>query len=222
MKELNIKNGDSLEIFSESTGEAWEKLSMVLLDSGKKVMVQNESVVEIRWLSIHVKKPLREPRMSDKFNDFCKRINLEEEWKPRAYFLQVTGKVKEGYWWNVYGKPIWEQMSKLEGILRQNPSYNKPSLVIRNSMKNLGARNTPCLVYLTFFIRNGKLELGAHLDTNAIEYIQGNMYGLSELQKMVAEKLNLEICAYHHYCDSLFVSEKHLHHLKETMRRVQP
>ena len=191
---------------------------MILLDSGKKAVVQNESVVEICWLDIHVDKPLKEPRISGKFNDLCKRISLEEEWKPKAYLSQVTGKLKEGYWWNVYGKPIWEQMSKLEGILRQNPSYNKPSIVLRNSMKHLGARNTPCLVYLTFLMRNRKLELGAHFDTNAIEYIQGNMFGLSELQKIVAEKLNVEVGTYHHHCDSLFINEKHLHHLNENLR----
>lgn len=207
-----------MEIFSESTGEAWEKLSRVLLDSGRKVIVQKETVVETRWLGIHVDKPLKEPRISGRFNDFCGRLNLEEKWKPKAYLLQVTGNLKEGYWWNVYGKPIWEKMSKLEGILKQNPSYNKPSLVLRNSVKHLGARNTSCLVYLTFLIRKRKLELGAHFDTNAIKYIQGNMYGLSEIQKMMAEKLNLEVGTYHHYCDSLFIDEKHLHYLNETMR----
>lgn len=207
-----------MEIFSESTGKAWEKLGTVLLDSGKKIVVQNESAVEICWLDIHVDKPLKEPRISGKFKDFCKRINLEEEWKPKAYLSQVIGNLREGYWWNVYGKPIWEQLSKLEGILRQNPSYNKPSIVLRNSKKQLGARNTPCLVYLTFLIRNRKLELGAHFDTNAIEYIQGNMFGLSELQKIVAQKFNVEVGTYHHHCDSLFIDEKHLRHLNETLR----
>lgn len=83
------------------------------------------------------------------------------------------------------------------GILKQNPSYNKPSIVLRNSMKHLGARDTPCLVYLTFLIRNRKLELGVHFDTNAVEYIQGNMYGLPELQKMVARKLKIEVRSRH-------------------------
>ena len=206
---------------SESTGEAWEKLSMALLDYGGRTRVQNTPVVEIRWLGIHVNRPLKEPRISDKFNDFCKKIKLGEDEKPIAYFLRVTEKVREGYWWNVYGKPIWEQMSKLEGILKQNPSYNKPSIVLRDPMKHLGARNTPCLVYLTFLIRNGKLELGAHFDTNAIVYIQGNMFGLSELQKILAEKLDVKVGTYHHHCDSLFVSENHLNNLDETIKRAE-
>jgi len=207
-----------LDILSESTGEAWEKLSMTLLGSGERATVENEPVVEIRWLNIKVNRPLKEPRISDKFNDFCKKIKLGEDWKPMPYFLQVTGKRREGYWWNVYGKPLWEQMSKLERILKENPSYNKPSIVLRDSVKHLGARNTPCLVYLTFLIRNGKLELGVHFDTNAVEYIQGNMYGLSEVQKIVAEKSRLKVGTYHHYCDSLFAGEKRLLHLSEAMR----
>lgn len=211
-----------LEILSKSTGEAWEKLSMALLDSGDRTKVNDIRVAEIRWFGIHVNKPLKEPRISDKFNDFCKKINLGEKDKPRAYFLQVTGVVREGYWWNVYGKPIWEQMFKLEGTLKQNPSYNKPSIVLRDSVKHLGVHNTPCLVYLTFLIRNGKLELGVHFDTNAVEYIQGNMYGLSEVQKIVAKKSKLKVGTYHHYCDSLFVSEKHLRHLAEAMNLGEP
>lgn len=209
-----------MDILSESTGEAWEKLGMALLNSGERTMVNNTSVVEIRWLSIHVNRPLKEPRISAKFDDFCKRIKLEENSKPRAYFLQVTGNVREGYWWEVYGRPIWEQMPKMEKMLKQDPSYNKPSIVLRDSMKHLGAQDTPCLVYLTFLIRNGKLELGVHFDTNAIQYVQGNMYGLSELQKIIARTLKVEVGTYSHYCDSLFVNEKHLHSLVQTMKQI--
>lgn len=207
---------------SESTSDAWEKLSMALLDSGERTKVNNTPVVEVRWLSIHVNRPLKEPRISDKFDDFCKRIKLGENEKPRAYLLQVTGKVREGYWWNVYGKSIWEKVPKLEEILKQKPTYNKPSIILRDSIEHLGASNTPCLVYLTFLIRNGKLELGAHFDTNAIEYIQGNIYGLSELQKILARKLTLKVGTYHHYCDSLFVPENHLNHLAEAMSLNEP
>jgi len=60
--------------------------------------------------------------------------------------------------------------------------------------------------------------MGVHFDTNAAEYIQGNMYGLTEIQKIVAEKLMLKVGTYHHHCDSLFVREKHIHHLSEAMR----
>lgn len=127
---------------------------MTLLGSGERASVENQPVVEIRWLDIHVNSPLNEPRISDNFNYFCEKIRLREDWKPIPYSLQVTGKVREGYWWNVYGKPIWEQMSKLERILKEKPSYNKASIVLRDSIKHLGALNTPCLVYLTFLIRD--------------------------------------------------------------------
>ena len=161
-----------MDIISESIGEAWEKAGVSLFNFGKKAIIQDQPVIEIRWLGIHVKNPMKKPRVSKKFIRFCDAINLEEEYKPEAYVLQITGKVKEGYWWNVYGKPIWEQMPTLESLLRKNPTYNKPSIVIRISIKHLGAENTPCLVYLTFLIRNGSLELGVHFDSNAIEYIQ--------------------------------------------------
>lgn len=211
-----------MEILTESTGKAWEKLSIALLDFGKRIKINNTSVAEIRWLSIHVNRPLKEPRISGKFNDFCKKIMLRENWRPKAYLLQVTGNVREGYWWNVYGKSIWEKVPKLEEILKQKPTYNKPSIILRDSIEHLGASNTPCLVYLTFLIRNGKLELGVHFDTNAIEYIQGNMYGLSELQKIIARKLKLKVGTYHHYCDSVFVAENQLNHLAEAVRLSEP
>lgn len=206
-----------MEIVSESTGEAWEKLSVSLIDAWKKQKRRATPMIEIRWIDVHVNKPLKEPRISDKYNDFSEKIKFGEDMKPTAYYTQVTGKIREGYWWNVYGKLLWEQIPKLEEILERDPYYNKPSIILRDSERDLGASNTPCLVYLTFLIRNKKLELGVHFDTNAIEYIQGNMYGLSEVQKIVAEKLGFKVGTYHHYCDSLLTSEEYIHHLADAI-----
>lgn len=216
---MRAREVNRLDVISESTGEAWEKISLALLDSGEETSIENETVVEIRWLDTHVMRPLEEPRISKRFDKFCEKTNLEDAGKPEAYLLQVTKQVAEGYWWEVYGKPIWEQLPKLETILKRNPSYNKPSITIRNSRKHLGGKNTPCLVYLTFPIRNGKLDLGVHFDTNAIEYMQGNMYGLSELQRLVAEKIGMESGTYHHISDSVFVNKRHFLYLKETCKR---
>ncbi len=71
-------------------------------------------------------------------------------------------------------------------------------------------------MYLTFQIRGEKLDCGVHYDTNAIEYIQSNMYGLTELHKIVAGELGKTVGTYHHFIDSLFVKEKHFSYLKET------
>ncbi len=207
-----------LEICAESTGDAWEKSSRALLGVGEERIVQAEQVVEIRWLGVHVGNPLGEPRISHRFGDFCDRIQLAEEWRPQAYFSQITGQKREGYWWTIYGKPIWDQLPRLGRMLKQNPSYNKPSVVLRTPA-HLGQRDTPCLVYLSFLGRNNRLELGVHFDTCAIEYMQGNLYGLSGLQAMVGESIGLEAGPYHHYCDSLIVGLKHLNHLERAIAK---
>ena len=121
----------ALQILSESTGEAWEKSSRALLDSGERGAVQGEPVLEIRWLGIHVTDPWGEPRLSGRFGDFCDRIQLAEEWRPQAYFSQITQEGGEGYWWRVYGQPIWEQLPRLLRMLEERPSYNKPSIILR-------------------------------------------------------------------------------------------
>lgn len=95
-----------MDVLSESTGEAWEKISLALLNSGEETIINDESVVEIRWLGTDVMRPLEEPRISKRFEKFCDKMNLEDEGKPEAYLLQVTKKVTEGYWWEVYGKTI--------------------------------------------------------------------------------------------------------------------
>jgi thymidylate synthase len=207
---------NNLEVLAETTGDAWEKLSYALLDSGEDTAIQNETVREIRWIIIHVTNPLQEPRVSNRYDEFSSRIELDEKWKPQAYMMQVTRQTPEGYWWDVYGNPIWEQMSTLVAILQQNPSYNKPSITVRNSRKHLGERVTPCLMYITFQIRDGRLDCGVHFDTNAIEFIQSNMYGLTELQKIVSEELGVSTGTYNHFIDSLFISKKHVLRLKET------
>jgi thymidylate synthase len=210
---------NDLEVLAETTAEAWEKLSLALLNSGEVTTVHNEPVTEIRWLSIHVLNPLKKPRINERFDEFCRKIRLEDEWGPEAYLKQVTKQTTKGYWWEVYGSPIWEEIPELVAVLRENPSYNKPSITVRDSKKHLGGKKTPCLVYITFQIRNEKLDFGVHFDTNAIEFIQSNMYGLTELQKIVAEELGVNAGTYHHFVDSLFVYKKHFVSLKETLAR---
>ena len=132
--------------------------------------------------------------------------------------MQVTKQRTNGYWWEVYGSPIWEQLPTLITILKEKPSYNKPSITIRNSKNHLGGKKTPCLMYITFQIRDEKVDCSVHYDTNAIEYIQSNMYGLTELQKIVAGELGKTIGTYHHIIDSLLVSKKYYPYLKECFR----
>lgn len=207
-----------MEVFTESTGDAWEKLGFNLLNSGEESTIQDEPVRELRWLSIHIMNPLEEPRISLRYDEFTEKIKLSEKWKPEPYRMQLTKQTTTGYWWEVYGNPIWEQLATLKAILKENPSYNKPSITVRNSETHLGGNKTPCLVYITFQIREEKLDFGVHFDTNAIEFIQSNMYGLTELQRIVAEDIDLIPGTYHHFIDSLFVSKKHFHSLKETLR----
>ncbi len=207
-----------MEVFAESTGDAWEKLSFNLINSGEESTIQNESVSEIRWIIIHVMNPLQEPRISLRYDEFTEKIKLDEKWKPEPYLMQITKQTTKGYWWEVYGNPIWEQLPTLKAILKENPSYNKPSITVRNSGTHLGGKRTPCLMYITFQIRDEKLDCGVHFDTNAIEFIQSNMYGLAELQKIFAGELGVTTGTYHHFIDSLFVSKKHIHSLNETLR----
>lgn len=209
---------NKMDVLLESSGEAWEKICLALMDSGEETTINDETVVEVRWLNVHVMNPLQEPRISERFDEFCEKIGLQEERRPEAYLMQVTKQETEGYWWEVYGKPIWEQMPRLIALLKSRPSYNKPSITVRNSRRHFGVENTPCLVYLTFMIRSGRLDLGVHFDTNAIEYIQGNMYGLTELQKLVAEKIGIKTGSYHHFSDSLFISKRYFTYLNETFK----
>jgi thymidylate synthase len=85
---------------------------------------------------------------------------------------------------------------------------------VRDSETHLDGVATPCLMYLTCSIRNARLDVGVHFDTNAIEYLQANFYGLTELQRIVADDLHLTTGTYHHFIDSLYVSQKHSAALK--------
>ena len=71
-----------------------------------------------------------------------------------------------------------------------------------------------------FLISSDMLLDGVHFDTNAIQYIQGNIYGLSELQKLVGEKLGLKCGTYHHFIDSLIVSKAHYKRLEDCFMTI--
>ena len=172
-----------MEVLTTNTCEAWGRLYDLLLESGVDSVVSGVPVMELNWISIHVENPLLESRISIRFYKLCEEIQLGVGSMPNVYMKQITNQVTEGYWWEVYRRPIWEQIPRLVTFLKENSSYNKPSITIRDSVVHLGGSNTPCLMHLTFQIRDSRLEMGAHFDTNAIEYLQTNMYGLTELQR---------------------------------------
>ena len=102
------------------------------------VNISGLDVYELRWVSVHVETPLSDPRISDRFISFHDKIQLGTQSMPEAYMQQITNKVKEGYWWEVYGKPIWNQIPKLVDFLKEHPDYNKPSITVRNSVEHFG------------------------------------------------------------------------------------
>ena len=128
----------------------------------------------------------------------------------------------------LYGKipPIWEKMADSEGNVRSNygwqwkrnaqidyvtaklktnPKTRHAAISIFDGKEFDTYRNdTPCTYAVQFTIINDKLCMSVYMRSNDIWYgFCNDQYQFSSLQKMVADRLNLEIGWYYHHAHNM-------------------
>ena len=128
----------------------------------------------------------------------------------------------------LYGKipPIWEKMADSEGNVRSNygwqwkrnaqidyvtaklktnPKTRHAAISIFDGKEFDTYRNdTPCTYAVQFTIIDNKLCMSVYMRSNDIWYgFCNDQYQFSSLQKMVADRLNLEIGWYYHHAHNM-------------------
>ena len=128
----------------------------------------------------------------------------------------------------LYGKipPIWEKMADSEGNVRSNygwqwkrnaqidyvtaklktnPKTRHAAISIFDGKEFDTYRNdTPCTYAVQFTIIDDKLCMSVYMRSNDIWYgFCNDQYQFSSLQKMVADRLNLEIGWYYHHAHNM-------------------
>ena len=128
----------------------------------------------------------------------------------------------------LYGKipPIWEKMADSEGNVRSNygwqwkrnaqidyvtaklktnPKTRHAAISIFDGKEFDTYRNdTPCTYAVQFTIINNELCMSVYMRSNDIWYgFCNDQYQFSSLQKMIADRLNLEIGWYYHHAHNM-------------------
>lgn len=107
------------------------------------------------------------------------------------------------YGYRIFTKFGFDQWKHVKNMLQKDPNSRQAVIHIKDA-DNKPTKDTPCTVYLQFFIRNGKLNLSVHMRSNDIWMgVPYDMFSFCFLQMKMAMELGVEIGEYHHYAGSL-------------------
>lgn len=127
---------------------------------------------------------------------------------------------------------IWDKMHNGDNLVNSNYGYqwnrnNQIGFIIDELTKNKYSRravitiydgkehknhffDTPCTLNIVFNITFGKLNMSVLMRSNDLIYgFCNDQYCFSNLQKIIADKLNLPIGWYYHHVNDLHIYEKH-------------
>lgn len=224
----------SLHITRNTIGEAHEKIIGHIRKHGDLITTENgELTKEIRDMSITIINPFDEPRISPCC--FMGPRGFDEYAKCLVHGYKPTTKFEYDYHKRLFE---WGSGSQDDGVITyigntpSNIHYkagetNQIKYIIdklksqRTSRRAIAVTwippidedrvDVPCLQLVQFLIRNNKLEMFVVFRSeDMLSGFGQNVYGLTALQKYIADELGIQVGAYHHY-----VISAHLYHVRD-------
>lgn len=105
----------------------------------------------------------------------------------------------------LFGFDQWEHVKEM---LIKSPDTRQAVIHIKDP-SNTPTKDTPCTVYLQFFLRDGKLNLSVHMRSNDIWMgVPYDMFSFCFMQMRMAMELGVEIGSYTHYAGSLHMYKR--------------
>ena len=112
------------------------------------------------------------------------------------------------YGYRIFSQFGFNQWNYVKKLLTKDPKTRQAVIHIKTP-NDSETKDTPCTVYLQFFIRNGKLNLSVHMRSNDIWMgVPYDMFSFCFLQMKMAMELGVEIGEYIHYAGSLHMYER--------------
>lgn len=124
------------------------------------------------------------------------------------------------YGYRIFSQFGFNQWNYVKKLLTKDPKTRQAVIHIKTP-NDSETKDTPCTVYLQFFIRNGKLNLSVHMRSNDIWMgVPYDMFSFCFLQMKMAMELGVEIGEYTHYAGSLHMYERDYLVSKENINRL--
>lgn len=102
----------------------------------------------------------------------------------------------------------FDQWKFVKQLIEKDPNTRQAVIHIKDA-SNKSTKDTPCTVYLQFFLRDNKLHLSVHMRSNDIWMgVPYDMFSFCFLQIKMAMELGVEIGTYTHYAGSLHMYQR--------------
>lgn len=112
------------------------------------------------------------------------------------------------YGCRIFYKFGFDQWEYVKSLIRKDHNTRQAVIHIKDA-SNKPTKDTPCTVYLQFFLRDNKLNLSVHMRSNDIWMgVPYDMFSFCFLQMKMAMELGVEIGTYTHYAGSLHLYQR--------------
>lgn len=112
------------------------------------------------------------------------------------------------YGYRIFNKFGFDQWEYVKGLIRKDHNTRQAVIHIKDA-SNTPTKDTPCTVYLQFFLRDNKLNLSVHMRSNDIWMgVPYDMFSFCFLQVKMAMELGVEVGSYTHYAGSLHMYQR--------------
>lgn len=221
MKEIFVISNNSIEAYHKA---------LVELNSIEEIIPCTDYNTNQKECSITivVNEPLSEPRISKL--SMASPESLEQY---RQEMLDGILDFKIGDGWEytyhdrianyeiVHGVGV-NQVKFVIDELKRNPESRRAVIDIRHNLHDMYSEDPACLQHIQYFIRNGKLDCKVLFRSNdATRACFMNMFALIELQKRIADKLEVEVGTYTHRANSFHCYEAEFEKLNSYSRDIK-
>ncbi|MEM2915585.1 MAG: thymidylate synthase [Candidatus Bathyarchaeia archaeon] len=201
---------------ARTISEAWEKAVLECWNHGSEVSTEyGEKTKELLGLLVIVEKPFEEPRVHR--GDLNVAIKgslqkyLDEVLKGTLDWAVKEGKIHYTYHERLFSYPP-EGINQIEYIIKKLSKTGfsrRAQAIIWDPEKDMWVNSPPCLQRIWCTLRENKLVMHTMWRSRDIfRAMHMNMLALTELQKTIAEQLNVEAGAYLDYTNSAHIYEK--------------
>lgn len=184
-------------------------------------------------MTIVVNRPLMEPRISALFMGDAEALEqyVQEMLDGILDFEVDNNKWKYTYHQRMTSFPVIDKEGKVTVAdqlqfviedLKRNPDSRRAVINIRDNSQDMYSEDPACLQHMQFFIRNGGLHLKVLFRSNdACKAAFMNAYALIQIQKKVADALNIPLGSYVHRANSYHCYEKDFGMLDGYINRIK-
>ena len=226
----------TIHVKETSLPVAWEQAVLATWETGSRFRTEYDKPddPESRDVCalIHVTDPLAEPRIHKAFPGGLDDLEI--------YRAEVLYGVhdhwicpEEGKWEYTYHERLFEyrvpgidepfdQIEAVVAKLKETPHTRRAQAVTWQVWNDTGISDPACLQRMWFRVEEGRLNMVIHMRSNdAFKAAFMNMFAFTELQRMVAERLGVEVGDYVHGADSFHIYGSYFSEFEGFLRSVE-